>query len=110
MIRSKESAFTELLLVCNFVPLQVAFHFSGVMNSTAAHYSQHAREYLPVFSKSLGRLRSPDLSPSYYFPCGHLGLLYETGVYTKPALHHIFAAAEHMQNHPETTAKLSGHY
>jgi len=47
--------------------------------------------------------RSPDLTPLDYYLRGHMKtLVYETNVDSRAALRHrIFAAAEHIRNHPD---------
>jgi len=52
--------------------------------------------------------RSPDLTPLYYV-WGHMKtLVYEAKVDSRAALrHHIFAAAEHICNHPDNVASAT---
>jgi len=53
--------------------------------------------------------RSPDLTPLDYYTWGHMKtLVYETKVKSRAALHdHIFAAAEHIRNHPDNVASAT---
>jgi len=76
------------------------------------------REYLIVSfpNRWLGRggpiswpPRSPDLTPLDFFLWGHIKtLVYETKVDSRAALRdRIFAAAEHMRNHPNNIASAT---
>ena len=76
------------------------------------HYTRHVRDYLNESfpNRWLGRggpvawpLRSPDLTPLDYYLWGHMRtLVYETKVDSRAALRDcIFAAAEHIRNHPD---------
>jgi hypothetical protein len=88
-------------------------------NSMACCDNRHVMEWLftPVFSKSLDSCggpqtwppRSPDLTPPEYFLWGYLkSFVYKTKVETRPALLlPIFAAAEHIWNHPENIAEAT---
>jgi len=53
--------------------------------------------------------RSPDLTSLDYYIWDHIkSLVYETKVDSRAALrHHIFAAAEHIHNHPNNTASAT---
>ena len=79
---------------------------------------RHVREYLNESFRHrwLGRggpvawpQRSPELTPIYYYLWGHLKtLVYETKAYSRAALRHrIFAAAEHIRNHPDNIASAT---
>ena len=79
------------------------------------HHTRHVREYLNESfpNRWLGRggtvawpPRSPDLTPHDYYLWGHMNtLVYETKVDSLAALRHrIFAAAEHIRNHPDNIA------
>ena len=76
------------------------------------HYTRHVREYLNESfpNRWLGRggpvawpPRSPDLTPIGYYLWGHMKtLVYEARVESRAALRDlIFAAAEHIRNHPD---------
>ena len=80
-----------------------------------APVQRHVREYLnECFPKCwLGRggpvawpPRSPDLTPLDSYLWGHMKtLVYETKVQSRAALRdRIFAAAEHIRNHPDNVA------
>jgi len=82
------------------------------------HYTRHVREYLnesfPNRWLSHGGPiawppRSPDLTPLDYFLWGHMKtLVYETKVDSRAALcHRIFAAADHIRNHPDNIASAT---
>ena len=82
------------------------------------HHTRHVREYLNEFfpNRWLDRggpvawaPRSPDLTPLDYYLWGHMKtLVYETKVYSRAALRdRIFAAAEHIRNHPENIASAT---
>ena len=82
------------------------------------HYTRYVREYLNEFSPNrwLGRggpvawpPRSPDLTPLDYYLWGHMKtLVYETKVDSREALRdRIFAAAEHIRNHPDNIASAT---
>ena len=79
------------------------------------HYTRHVSEYLNEFfpNRWLNRggpvawpPRSPGLTTLDYYLWGHTKtLVYETKVDSRTALHHrIFAAAEHIRNHPDNSA------
>ena len=53
--------------------------------------------------------RSPDLTPLDYYLWGHMKtLVYETKVESRAALRdRIFAAAEHIRNHPDNVASAT---
>ena len=53
--------------------------------------------------------RSPDLTPLDYYLWSHMKMLvYETKVESRAALHdRIFAAAEHIRNHPTNIASAT---
>ena len=53
--------------------------------------------------------RSSDLTPLYYYLCGHIKtLVYETKVDSRAALRdRIFGAAEHIRNHPDIIASAT---
>jgi len=79
------------------------------------HYTRYVREYLNESYPNhwLGRggpvarpPRSPDLTPLDYYLWGHVKtLVYETKGDSRAALcHRIFAAAEHIRNHPDNIA------
>jgi len=53
--------------------------------------------------------RSPDLTPLDYYLWGHMKtFVYETKVRSRAALHdRIFAAAEHIRNHPDNVASAT---
>jgi len=79
------------------------------------HYTRHVREYLNESFPNcwLGRggpvawaPRSPDLTPLDYYLWSHMKMsVYETKVESRAALHdRIFAAAEHICNHPDYVA------
>ena len=87
-------------------------------DGASPHYTRHVREYLNESFPNhwLGRggpvawpLRSPDLTPLDYCLWGHMKtLLYETRVESRAALcDHIFAAAEHIRNHPDNVASAT---
>ena len=93
------------------IPLMIRSQMYFQHDGTPPHYTQHVREYLNESFPNcwLGRggpvarpLRSPDLTPLDYYLWGHMKtLVYETKVDTRAALRdHIFAAAEHIRNHP----------
>ena len=76
------------------------------------HYTRHEIDYLNESfpNRWLGRggpvtrpPRSPDLTPLDFYFWGHMKtLVYETKVDSPAALcHRIFAAAEHIRNHPD---------
>ena len=76
------------------------------------HYTRHVKEYLHESfpNRWLGRggpvawpPSSPDLTPLDYYLWGHMKtLVYETKVESSAALRDpIFAAAEHIRNHPD---------
>jgi len=54
-------------------------------------------------------MRSPDLTPLDFYLWGHMKtLVYETKVESRAALHNrIFAAAEHIHNHPNNIASAT---
>ena len=81
-------------------------------DGASPHYTQRVREYLNESFPNLwlGRggpvawpPRSPDLTPLDYYLWGHMKtLVYETKVNSKAELRpRIFAAAEHIRNHPD---------
>ena len=85
-------------------------HFQHV--GAPPHYTRHVREYLNVSFPNhwLGRggpiawpPKSQNLTPLDYYIWGHIKtLVYDTKVDSQAALrHHIFAAAEHIHNHPD---------
>jgi len=82
------------------------------------HYTRHVREYLNESfpNRWLGRggsfawaPRLPDLTPLDYYLWGHMKtFVYETKVESRAALHdRIFAAAEHIRNHPDNVASAT---
>jgi hypothetical protein len=82
------------------------------------HYTRHVREYLDEYfpNRWLGRggplawpPRSPDLTPLDYYLWGHVkALVYETKVDSRAELgRRIFAAAEHIRNHPHSIASTT---
>ena len=82
------------------------------------HYTRHVREYLNESfpDRCLGRggpvawpPRSPDLTPLDYYLWGRMKtLVYDTKVDSRSALcHRIFAAAEHIHNHPDNIASAT---
>ena len=82
------------------------------------HYTRNVREYLNESFPNcwLGRggpiawpPRSPDLIPLDYYLWGHMKtLVYETKVESRAALRDlIFAAAEHIRNHPDNIASAT---
>jgi hypothetical protein len=84
-------------------------------HGTPAHFSRHVRKYLNASftNRWLGRggpiawpPRSPDLTPLDYYLWGHMKrLVYEINVNSRAALRNrVFAAAEHIQNHPDNIA------
>jgi len=79
------------------------------------HYTRHVREYLNEYfpNRCLGHggpvawpPRSPNLTTLDYYLWGHMKALgYETTVDSRAVLRHrIFAAAEHIRNHPDKFA------
>ena len=82
------------------------------------HYTLHVRDYLNKSfpNRWLGRggsipwpPRSPDLMPLDYYLWGHMKtLVYETKVDSRAALRdRIFAAAEHIRNHPNNVGSAT---
>jgi len=93
---------------------QIYFQHDGA----PPHYTRRVREYLNESfpNRWLGRggpvawpPRSPDLSSVDYYLWGHMKtLVYETKVNSKAELRHrIFAAAEHIRNHPDNIASAT---
>jgi len=81
-------------------------------------YTRHVRECLNESfpNRWLGRgeplawpLRSSDLTPLDYYLWGHVTtLVYKTKADSREALlHRIFAAAEHIRNHPDNIASAT---
>ena len=76
------------------------------------HYTRHVREYLNESfpNRWLGRGGPipwpPDLTPLDYYLWGHMkALVYESKVDSRTELRaRIFAAAEHVRNHPDNIA------
>ena len=87
-------------------------------DGTPPHYTLHVRDY---FNESfpnrwLGRggpipwtPMSPDLTPLDFYLWGHMQtLIYETKVDSRAALRdRIFAAAEHIRNHPNNISSAT---
>ena len=82
------------------------------------HYTRHVTEYLNESFPNgwLGRggpvawpPRSPNLTPLDYYLWGHMKtLVYETKVDSRAALSdRIFAATEHIRNHPDNVASAA---
>jgi len=83
-----------------------------------SHYTRHVREYLNESfpNRWLGRggpvawaPKSPDLTSLDYYLWGHMKtLVYETKVASRAVLHdRIFAAVEHIRNHPDNAASAT---
>ena len=97
------------------IPLMVRSQMYFQHDGAPLHYTRHVREYLNESfpNRWLGRgwtiawpPRSPDLTPLYYYLWGHMKtLVYESKVDSRAELRNrIFAAAEHVRNHPENIA------
>jgi len=82
------------------------------------HYTRHVSEYLHESfpNRWLGHggpvawpARLPDLTPLDYYLWGNMKtLVYETTVESRAALSdRIFAAAEHLRNHPDNVASAT---
>ena len=100
------------------IPLMVRSQMYFQHDGAPPHYTRHVREYLNEFfpNRWLGRggpvawpPRSPDLTPLDYYLWGHMKtLVYETKVDSREALRdRIFAAAEHIRNHPGNIASAT---
>ena len=101
----------DILLV---VRSQMYFQHDGA----PPHYTRHVRDYLNESfpNRWLGRggpvawpPRSPDLTPLDFYLWGHMKtLVYENMVDSRTALRdRIFAAAEHIRNHPNNIASAT---
>ena len=100
------------------IPLMIRSQMYCQHDGAPPHYSQHVREYLHESFPNLWIGRggpvawppwSPDLTLLYYYLWGHMKtLVYETKVDSRAALcHRIFAAAEHIRNHPDNTVSAA---
>jgi len=108
----------ELQGLLEDIPLMVRSHMYFQHDGAPPHYTRHVREYLNESFPNhwLGHggplawaQRSPDLTPLDYYLWGHMKTsVYETKVESRAALHdHIFAAAEHIRNHPDNVASAT---
>ena len=100
------------------IPLIIMSHMYFQHDGAPPYYTRHMREYLNESfpNRWFGRggpvawpPRSPDLTPLDYYLWGHMKtLVYETKVHSRAELrHHIFAAAEHIHNHPDNIASAT---
>jgi len=115
------------------IPLMIRSQMYFQHDGAPPHYTRHVREYLNEYfpNRWLGRggpvswaPRSPDLTPLDYYLWDHMKtlvyetkvdsraalrtLVYETKVDSRAALRNrIFAAAEHIRNHPENIASAT---
>ena len=97
------------------IPLMIRSQTYFQHDGAPPHYTWHVREYLNESfpNRWLGcggpvawPPRLPDLTPLDYYLWGHMKILvYESKVDSRAALRHlIFAAAEHIHNHPDIIA------
>ena len=99
------------------IPFMIRSQMYFQHDGAPPHYTRHVREYLieSFPNRWLGRggpvawpPRSPDLTPPDYYLWGHMTLVYETKVESRVALRdRIFAAAEHIRNHPDNIASAT---
>jgi len=100
------------------IPLMIRSQMYFQHVGAPPHYTGHVMDYLNEFfpNRWLGRggpvawpPRSPDLTPLDYYLWGHMKtLVYEIKVDSRAALcHSIFAAAEHIRNHPANIASAT---
>jgi hypothetical protein len=100
------------------IPLVVGSQLYFQHDGASPHYTRHVREYLDESfpNRWLGRggplawpPRSPDLIPLDYYLWGQMkALVYETKVDSRVALgRRMFAAAEHIRNHPRNIASAT---
>jgi len=100
------------------IPLMIRSQMYFQHDGASPHYTWRVREYLNDYfpNRWLGHggpvalpPRSPDLTPLDFYLWGHMKtLVYETKVNSKAELcHHIFAAAEHIRNHPDKVASAT---
>jgi len=108
----------ELPCLLEDIPLMIRSQMYFQHDGAPPHYTRHVRDYLDESfpNRWLGRggpvawpPRSPDLTPLDYYLWGHMKtLVYETKVDSREALRdRIFAAAEHIRNHPGNTASAT---
>ena len=100
------------------IPLMIRSQMYFQHDGALPHYTRHVREYLNESfpNRCLDRggpvawpQRSPDLTPLDYYLWGNMKTsVYETKVDSRAALRHrIFAATEHIRNHPDNIASAS---
>ena len=100
------------------IPLIIRSQMYFQHDGSPPHYTRHVREYLNESfpNRWLDRggpvawpPRSPDLTHLDYYLWGHMKtLVYETKVDSRAALSdRIFAAAEHIHNHPDNIASAT---
>ena len=100
------------------IPLMIRSQMYFQHDGAPPHYTLHVRDYLNESfpNRWLGRggpipwpPRSPDLTPLDYYLWGHMKILvYETKVDSRAALRdRIFAAAEHIRNHPNNISSAT---
>ena len=100
------------------IPLIIRSQMHFQHDGAPTHYTRHVREYLieSFPNRWLGRgkpvawpPRSPDLTPLDFYLWGHIKtLVYETKVESRAALRdRIFAASEHIRNHPDNIASAT---
>jgi len=108
----------ELSGLLENIPLMIRSQMYFQHDGAPPHYTRHVREYLNECfpNRWFGRggsvawpPRSPDLTPLDYYLWGHMKtLVYETKVESRAALRdRIFAAAEHIRNHPDNVASAT---
>ena len=108
----------ELLGLLEDIPLMTRSQMYFQHDGDPPHYTRHVREYLNESFRNrwLCRggpvawpTRSPDLTTLDYYLWGHMKtLVFETKVDSRAALgHRIFAAAEHIRNHPDNIASAT---
>ena len=102
------------------IPLKIRSHIYFKHDGAPPHYSLHVRDYMNEYfpNRWLGRggpipwrPRSPDPTPLDYYIWGHMKtLMYEIKFDSRAALRdRIFAAAEHICNHPNNIGSASHH-
>ena len=100
------------------IPLMVRSQIYFQHDGAPPHYTRYVREYLneSLPNRWLGRggpvawpPRLQHLTPLDYYLWGHMKtIMYETKVESRAALHdRIFAAAEHIRNHPDNVASAT---
>jgi len=108
----------ELPCLLEDIPLMIRSQMYFQHDGAPPHYTRYVRDYLDESFPNhwLGRggpvawpPRSPDLMPLDYYLWGHMKtLIYETKVDSREALQdRIFAAVEHIRNHPGNIASAT---